>query len=118
NQFHNKLVTIPLPAQTAIFADAMGPLFHDWDDCTWQFPQGYTRVWYANYDAWGPGGGTNYENYKQYTRHGDGSVLSYVDGHAGYIPNRRMSIEKIGGSVCPSPGKRETPIIAPYHQPY
>ena len=115
-----RLAGIPLPAQTAMYADAIGPLFNDWDACGGPLTNyGFTRIWYANYDAWGPWGNEqNYERYKQYARHGDGNVISYVDGHAGYLPNRAFRVETTVSGFCPAQGKRQKPIIAPYHNPF
>jgi len=115
-----KLATIPMPAQTAMYADAIGPLFNDWDSCGGPVTNyGFTRVWYANYDAWGPWGNEqNYEAYKRYARHGDGNVISYVDGHAGYLPNRAWQVSREDGSFCPADGKRQKPIVYPNHQPF
>jgi prepilin-type N-terminal cleavage/methylation domain-containing protein/prepilin-type processing-associated H-X9-DG protein len=114
-----KLAAIPQPAGTALYADAIGPLFNDWDSCGGPVaPYGFTRVWYANYDAWGPWGNEqNYERYKQYARHGDGNVIAYVDGHAGYLPNRAWKVDTNGG-FCPADGKHQKPINYPNHLPF
>jgi prepilin-type N-terminal cleavage/methylation domain-containing protein/prepilin-type processing-associated H-X9-DG protein len=114
-----KQSAIPLPAQTVMYTDAIGPLINDWDSCGGEYPYGFTRTWFANYDAWGPWGQEqNYERFKQYARHGEGSVISYIDGHAGYLPNRAWRVQRDPNGVCPSSGKRQKPIIAPYHEPF
>ena len=114
-----RLAAIPAPANTTMYADAVGPLFNDWDDCGGNWPYGFTRVWYANYDAWGPWGSEqNYDQNKKYARHGEGNVIAYVDGHAGYLPNRAWNMEKNPNGVCPADGKHEKPLVYPNHLPY
>ncbi len=116
---HNKLSSISYPANTVIMADAEGPLINDWDDCGDAFPYGFTRMWYANYDAWGPWGNEqNYQAYKQYARHNEGTVLAYVDGHVSYLQNPRFRIQKNPNGVCPQAGKQESPMFDPDHIPY
>jgi prepilin-type N-terminal cleavage/methylation domain-containing protein/prepilin-type processing-associated H-X9-DG protein len=116
---HNALASINYPANNVMMADAEGPLINDWDDCSGAFPYGFTRVWYANYDAWGPWGNEqNYDKYKIYARHNEGSVIAYVDGHAGYLQDTRFRIEKDSNGVCPTDGKHETPLFAPGQIPY
>jgi len=115
----NKLAAIPTPASTAYMADAEGPLFNDWDNCgNAPFPQGFQRIWYANYDMWGPGDYQNYEKYKQYGRHSEGSVVAYIDGHTKYVPHKSFRTESVSGNVCPGDGKRQNPVIYPNHIPY
>lgn len=114
-----RLAAIKEPSSTAMYADAIGPLFNDWDDCGSAYPYGFTRVWFANYDAWGPWGEqANYEKYKKYARHGDGNVISYVDGHAGYLPNKAWRVQRDPNGVCPSDGKQQKPLVNPNHIPY
>lgn len=120
--FHHgfaKLPSIQYPAQTVILADSEGPLFNDWDDCGSLYPYGYTRIWYSNYDAWGPWGNEqNYEKYKIYSRHNEANNVSFMDGHVKSIQNRSMRIDPTPGGVCPAVGKHESPIFAPYHIPF
>ena len=115
----NKLAAVPYPAQNVMMADAEGPLINDWDSCGGTFPYGFTRVWYANYDAWGPWGNEqNYEAYKKYARHNEGSVLAFVDGHVKYMKNRSFKIQVNPNGVCPQDGKQESPLFSPGHVPY
>ncbi|MEP6755658.1 MAG: prepilin-type N-terminal cleavage/methylation domain-containing protein [Chthonomonadales bacterium] len=119
NNAYNKVAAIPLPSSTAMFADSVGPLFNDWDSCGGQWPFGFTRVWYANNGAWGSWGNEqNYEANKKYARHGDGNVIAYVDGHAGYLPNRAWKMEQVSGSVCPHDNAHEKPVVNPAQIPY
>jgi prepilin-type N-terminal cleavage/methylation domain-containing protein/prepilin-type processing-associated H-X9-DG protein len=115
----NRLASIQFPAQTFLMSDAIGPLTNDWDNCgNPTIPYGFARTWYSNYDAWGPWGQEeNYEKFKQYSRHGDGNVIAYVDGHSKYMPNKLWHVEKIT-TVCPENPKRETPIVNPNNMPY
>jgi len=109
---------IPMPSSTAMYADSVGPLFNDWDSCGGNWPFGFTRVWYANNGDWGSWGNEqDYEANKRYARHGDGNVIAYVDGHAGYLPNRAWYMEKKNGSVCPETGKKEKPVVDPNQVP-
>jgi prepilin-type N-terminal cleavage/methylation domain-containing protein/prepilin-type processing-associated H-X9-DG protein len=110
---------IPMPASTAMYADSVGPLFNDWDECNGPWPFGFTRVWYANNGDWGSWGNhTDYEANKRYSRHGDGNVIAYVDGHAGYLPNRAWQMQKDPNGVCPAAMKKEKPVVYPQQIPY
>jgi prepilin-type N-terminal cleavage/methylation domain-containing protein/prepilin-type processing-associated H-X9-DG protein len=119
NNATNKLSNIKQPSSTAMYADAVGPLFNDWDSCGGQWPFGFTRIWAANLDGWGPWGfDQDYEKMKPYARHNEGSVIAYVDGHAGYIPNRAFKMQNNPNGVCPQDGKQEKPVIDPGQIPY
>jgi prepilin-type N-terminal cleavage/methylation domain-containing protein/prepilin-type processing-associated H-X9-DG protein len=114
-----RLAGVPAPASTAMYADSIGPLFNDWDECGDPWPFGFTRVWYANNGEWGSWGNDNdYEANKRYSRHGDGNVISYVDGHAGYLPNRAWKVQRDPNGVCPAGGKKQFPVVYPQHVPY
>jgi prepilin-type N-terminal cleavage/methylation domain-containing protein/prepilin-type processing-associated H-X9-DG protein len=115
----NSLASIQYPANQFLMSDAVGPLTNDWDDCgNPTIPYGFARTWYSNYDAWGPWGQEeNYDKFKQYARHGEGSVVAFVDGHSKYLPNKSWRVEKIT-TVCPENPKHEFPVINPNNMPY
>jgi len=120
NGSHIKQSTIQTPSSTLMISDSMGPLINDWDGCGAWPVGGTVRTWYANVGQWSPGDYTNYQKYKGFARHSEGSVLAYVDGHAGYLPNQAWKTEFKNGSYCGSDGspKQEKPVYDPDNLPY
>ena len=121
NSGFNSLAAIQIPSNTLMYSDAIGPLTNDWDECGNYPTYGVTRTWYANAGAWGAWGShTNYEKWKSTARHGDGEVLAYTDGHAGYLPNKAWKTELKNGSYCGGDGspKQQKPVYNPNNLPY
>jgi len=113
--------SVPYPTNTLMYSDAIGPLTNDWDNCEAWPPFGPTRTWFANAGAWGAWGShTDYEKWKSTVRHGDGEVIAYADGHAGYLNNKTWKTEKAGGGYCGTQGapKHQTPVFNPPNMPY
>lgn len=117
----NRQSSILYPSNTMMYSDASGPLTNDWDSCdgVW-WPRGETRTWYANAGAWTPDDFRNYDKWKNTSRHGDGEVIAYVDGHAAYMPNMAWKTENTGGGYCGSDGspKKQKPVVNPNNMAY
>jgi prepilin-type N-terminal cleavage/methylation domain-containing protein len=115
-----KQATIPTPSSTLMLTDAVGPLINDWDNCNAWPTVGAARTWYANAGAWAPGDPENYEKYKNTARHSEGEVIGYVDGHAGYLPNKAWKTENQGSDYCGDHGgpKHQKPVYYPNNLPY
>ena len=108
---YNAIAAIQYPADTAVIAEAFGPLFNEWDG------QGHFRVQQARNGEWGSWGGdwNNYEKYKQFAGHAqDGEVIGYADGHAKYLQNRRFVWQGNPNAANPQP---EKPLVAPFNIP-
>jgi type II secretory pathway pseudopilin PulG len=117
----NSQSSIGYASNTIMLSDAIGPLINDWDSCNAWPPYGPTRTWFANAGAWGAWGShTNYDKWKNTVRHGDGEVIAYADGHAGYLPNKAWQTEFKNGSYCGSDGspKKQKPVYNPNNLPF
>jgi len=99
-------------AQTVIIAEAVGPLFHDWDN-----GQGfYGRMAYSRLGDWGTW--EDYQNvarWEQFSGHLQSSnVIGYVDGHVASMQTRRM---RWPGNPDRNNPQVESPIVAPFNLP-
>ncbi len=119
---YRSTAAIGYPSSTVMYSDAIGPLLGNdaGDECDQWPPFGPTRTWFANAGAWGAWGShRDYEAWKHTVRHGDGEVISYVDGHAGYKNNMSWMTEKVdhycGDDVRP---KRQSPVYFPDNVPH
>jgi prepilin-type N-terminal cleavage/methylation domain-containing protein len=118
---YNSHSSILYPSNTIMYSDAIGPLINDWDNCDQWPPFGPTRTWFANAGAWGAWGShTNYDMWKATVRHGDGEIITYVDGHAKYLPNKSWKTENKGSGFCGTQDapKRQLPVYYPNNIPY
>jgi len=109
------LASLQYPANTAFLAEAVGPLFHDWDD-----GQGfYGRMAYSRCNDWGVWTGRDdYRNFDKWLRfaghQGQGNVIGYADGHVQYMQVGRMVWP---GNPNESNPRKEHPIVAPFNLP-
>lgn len=107
-----KISEVGYVAQTVMMTDSQGPLIHDWDGVCGTNPphqKGWERTWFANLGQWTPDGCTDtWPAFKQYSRHKEGSIIAYVDGHAGFMNHLAFKKE----------GNRSRPIYNPSDQPF
>lgn len=109
---YNNESAIPNPASTALLAEAIGPLFHDWDN-----GQGlYGRVGYSRAGAWGIWDDVqNVSRWEKFSGHmQDGNVIGYADGHAKYLKTRQI---RWPGDPDPANPQVEVPVVAPFNLP-
>jgi prepilin-type N-terminal cleavage/methylation domain-containing protein/prepilin-type processing-associated H-X9-DG protein len=124
-----KLAAAPYPASTTMVAEAAGVAYNDWDcggtpaeggGCGW----GWSRIFYNN-SGWAVWSNdwANFDKYAAYTRHQEGAVYAFMDGHAKYLHDKQVKRMTVApgcgsGDVGQTPaGQTEYPLVDPYANP-